>query len=262
MNNNNLQDLLNDAKDDGLLDQNAADALINVVDLGQTIQDNLGVSAVDIDSTEVFGLFTLIDDSGSIRFTGNTQVVRDGYNGIVEALKKSASRDDIINTVMLLNAGVFQPPVALENSRLLDHTFNPSGGTPLYDKTLELSALATLKRQEFAATGASFRGVLLLISDGKDEGSRNSVKKVRPVLDSLQQQEVFQVIALGIDDGHTDFNAVFREMGVLPENILTVSSDPSSIRKAFGVVSRATLSASQGGSVSKSGGLGGFGANP
>lgn len=262
MSNNNLQDLLNDAKDDGFLDQNAADAL-NVVDLGQTIQDNLGVSADDIDSTEVFALFSLLDDSSSIRFAGNTQVVRDGYNSIIEALKKSASRDDIINTAMMLNSGIFQPPAALASSLLLDsHNYNPNGGTPLYDKTLELAALATLKRQEFAATGASFRAVLLIVSDGEDQGSRATPKKVRPVLNSLQQQEVFQVIALGIDDGHTDFTSIFTEMGVLPENILTVNSDPSSIRKAFGVVSRATVSASQGGSVSQSGGLGGFGANP
>lgn len=262
MSTNNLQDLLNGAKDDGFLDQSAADAL-NVVDLGQTIQDNLGVSAADIDSTEVFGLFSLIDDSGSIRFSGNTQVVRDGYNGIIEALKKSASRDDIINTAMMLNAGIFQPPTALVNSIALDaHNYNPTGGTPLYDKSLEIGALVTLKRQEFAATGASFRGVLLIVSDGRDEGSRASAKKVKAVIDSLQQQEVIQVIALGIDDGHTNFHDVFTSMGVLPENVLTVSNDPSSIRKAFGVVSRATVSASQGGSVSQSGGLGGFGANP
>jgi hypothetical protein len=256
----NLKDLLNGAQDDGLLDQSALYAL-NVVDLGATIQDNLGIDPDSIDSTEVFGLFALIDDSTSIRFAGNTQVVRDGYNGVLDSLMKSQSRDDILVSTTMLNSGVFQAPVALPNAKRLDNTYNPQGWTPLYDRTLDLGALATIKRQEFRNTGANFRGVLLLVSDGNDEGSKANAKRVAALLTSLQAQEVFQVIALGINDGRTDFKAVFGEMGVLPNLILTVDNDPHSIREAFGVVSRATVSASQGGSLSQSG-LGGFGANP
>lgn len=253
-----LQDMLGGAKEDGLLDQAALDSL-NVVDLGATIQDNLGVDPNAIDSTEVFGMFSLIDDSGSIEMAGNTPVVRTGYNGLLEALMSSQSRDDIIVTTMMLNAGVTQAPTPLSNARRLGQEYQPNGGTPLYDKALELAALATVKHQEFAATGATFRGVLLIVSDGADQYSRVTTAAVKPVLTALQAQEVFQVIALGINDRYTDFKRVFGEMGVLPENILTVNNDPSSIREAFGVVSRASVSASQGGSVSQSGGLGGFG---
>lgn len=256
-----LQDMLGGAKDEGLLDQAALDSL-NVVDLGATIQDNLGVDPNAIDSTEVFGLFCLIDDSTSISMAKNTEVVKTGYNGLLDALTSSQSRDDMIVAMMMMNAGMIQMPTPLTNAKRLDDGYKPKGQTPLYDRTLELSALATLKHQEFAATGASFRGVLLIVTDGADYGSKAKPKLVRPVLTALQQQEVFQVIALGIEDGHTNFNQVFQDMGVLPENILTVKNDPKSIRDAFGVVSRASVTASQGGSVSQSGGLGGFGANP
>jgi len=256
-----LQDLLGGAKDEGLLDQAALDVL-NVVDLGATIQDNLGVDPNAIDSTEVFGMFSLIDDSSSIADAGNTPVVRNGYNSLLDALTSSQSRDDIIVTTLMLNKGLTQAPTPLTGVKRLGQEYQPYGCTPLYDKALELAALATLKHQEFAATGASFRGVLLIVSDGADYGSQKTPASVRPVLSALQAQEVFQVIALGINDGYTDFKRVFSEMGVMPENILTVNNDPSSIREAFGVVSRASVSASQGGSVSQSGGLGGFGVNP
>jgi hypothetical protein len=257
---NDLQDMLGGAKDEGLLDQAALDAL-NVVDLGATIQDNLGVDPNAIDSSEVFGMFSLIDDSSSIASAGNTSVVRNGYNGLLDALMSSQSRDDIILTTMMLNAGITQAPTPLANGKRLGPEYRPDGCTPLYDKTLDLAVLATLKHQEFAATGASFRGVLLIVSDGADYGSQNLPSAVKPVLSALQAQEVFQVIALGISDGYTNFKNVFAAMGVLPENILTVNNDPHSIREAFGVVSRASVSASQGGSVSQSGGLGGFGVN-
>jgi hypothetical protein len=256
-----LQSMLGGAKDDGLLDQAALDAL-NVVDLGTTIQDNLGVDPNAIDSTEVFGLFSLIDDSTSIHLGGNTEVVRNGYNGLLDALTGSQSRDDIIVSMMMMNAGIVQQPTALSGARRLDANYKPRGQTPLYDKAMELAALATAKHQEFAATGAAFRGVILLVSDGADYGSKATARRVQPVLRAIQQQEVFQVIALGIEDGYTNFQRVFADMGVLPENILTVKNDPKSIRDAFGVVSRASVTASQGGSVSQSGGLGGFGANP
>ena len=256
-----LQDLLGGAKDEGLLDQAALDVL-NVVDLGATIQDNLGVDPNAIDSSEVFGMFSLIDDSGSIEMAHNTNVVRTGYNGLLDALMGSQSRDDIILTTMMLNRGVTQAPTPLANAKRLGAEYRPDGYTPLYDMSLKLAALATAKHQEFAATGASFRGVLLVVTDGRDEGSRSSASEVKTVFTALQAQEVFQVIALGINDGYTDFKRIFADMGVLPENILTVNNDPSSIREAFGVVSRASVSASQGGSVSQSGGLGGFGSNP
>ena len=175
---NDLQQMLGGAKDEGLLDQTALDSL-NVVDLGATIQDNLGVDPNAIDSTEVFGLFGLIDDSTSIKLAGNTLVVRNGYNGLLDALSASQSRDDIIVAMMMLNAGLVQNPTPLVNANRLDDKYNPKGQTPLYDRTLELAALATLKHQEFAATGASFRGVLLIVSDGADYGSRATAKRER-----------------------------------------------------------------------------------
>jgi hypothetical protein len=253
----NLQELLKGAQEDGLIGT-AALATMNIVDMGVRIQDSLGIDASLIDSSEVFGLFAVVDDSSSIETAGNTPVVRDGYNSVLDALMASQTRDDILVSTMLLNGGMIQPPVALANAQRLGMDYRPSGTTPLYDRTIEMCMLAAAKYKEISQTGSIFRGVIWLTSDGADVGSRASPQHVRPWIEKMRQFEVFQVLALGIEDGHTDFKAVFEAMGVLPDSILTVKNDPSSIRKAFGVVSRASASASQGGSVSRSGGLAGF----
>jgi hypothetical protein len=254
--NTSLQALLQGAKDEGLLTQAALNS-IQVIDLGAAIQDNLGVIPAQIDATEVFGLFSVIDDSGSIRFAGNTDVVRQGYNSILEALMKSNARDDIIVTARLLNAGMLHAPCPLRDAKRLDQHFNPNGGTPLYDTVIEVCGLAAVKYQEFQMTGASFKGVIPIVTDGNDEGSTATADRCKPVVEALMAREIFTVMAMGIDDGRTDFRKVVRSMGIPDNLILTVSNDPHSIREAFGVVSRATASASQGGSVSKVG-LGGF----
>jgi hypothetical protein len=119
--------------------------------------------------------------------------------------------------------------------------------------------VALAKYQEFTATGADFRGVIFLISDGNDEGSQATVQQVKDVISPLLQKELFGFIALGIEDGSTDFRLIFTAMGIPPEWILTVDSDGHAIRDACGVVSRATQAASQsGGSLSQYSGLGQF----
>ena len=69
-----INDLLNGALDEGTIDQDMMDAF-NVVDLGDTLQDNLGVSPDQIDANDPFGFFGIVDDSSSIRFAGNTSNV-------------------------------------------------------------------------------------------------------------------------------------------------------------------------------------------
>jgi hypothetical protein len=254
---NSLNGILNGAKKDGLVTAAGIQAF-NIVDLGDEISDNLGISPDLVDALEVFAFFGVVDDSGSIRFSGNTDVVKAGYNGILEALTKSNSRDDIIVGATLLNGGSLHPTCALKDAKRLDSHFNPGGGTPLYDRVIQTCELVVLKCKEFQDTGASFKGVIVIVTDGNDQGSRAGVQHVKAALEPLLAKEIVSVVALGISDGSTDFRKVFQSMGIPDNLILTVNDDPSSIRKAFGVVSRATAAASQGASLSQTG-LGGFG---
>jgi uncharacterized protein YegL len=252
-----LNSVLGGAKQDGLVTMAGIQAF-QIVDLGDEIADNLGVTPDLVDSSEVFAFFGVVDDSGSIRFSGNTDAVKNGYNGILEALMKSKSRDEIIVGATLLNAGVLHPVSALKDAKRLDAHFNPEGGTPLYDRVIQTCELVVRKCKEFQDTGASFKGVIVIVTDGNDQGSRASAANVKAVLEPLLAKEIVSVVALGISDGSTDFKAVFASMGIPDNLVLTIDDDPSSIRKAFGVVSRATAAASQGASLSQSG-LGGFG---
>lgn len=255
-----LNSVLGGALNDGLVTPEGLQVFGSVSDLGQEIADNLGVTPDLIDSSQVFAFFGVIDDSGSIRAAGNTQVVIDGYNGILDALVKSGARDETIVGATLFNGGVFHPVCALGDARRLDTSnYFPNGTTPLFDRVVQTCQLVMQKCDEFQDTGASFKGVVVIVTDGEDVGSRASASDAKAVLQPLLAHEVVSVVALGISNGSTDFRSVFASMGIPDSLVLTINDDPSSVRRAFGVVSRATAAASQGASLSQTG-LGGFGA--
>lgn len=256
-----VQRLFKAAEDEGRLSPEAVAAL-NVVDLGAQIQAGLGVRVEDVQSSEVVLLAVMPDDSGSIRFAGNTKVVCDGHNLVIAALSDSKQRDSILAHNRYLNGHVLYPYVPIRQAvQMNDRNYDPSLGTPLYDQTVVLLGTVVAKAQEFSDNGVPARTVTLLITDGADAGSTwAKAKDVRALVRDMQTSEGHIVAAMGIDDGSTRFRDVFREMGIDDRWILTPGNDPAEIRKAFLLFSQSAVRASQGGASFSRTAAGGFGA--
>jgi len=254
--------LLKEAGQRGILSTTSLQTL-NALDLGTAIQDALGVSADDIQASEVFLLSLLVDDSSSIRFGNNTQNMRDAYNLILEAQSESKSEDDFLVHVRMLNSGILVPYVVLREAPRLDtQNYNPQGGTPLYDRAIELLGTVVAKEREFKRQGVPVRTYSVIISDGNDESSsRHAADVANLVRDMTNSEEHNHIVAAwGVNDGATDFQRVFREIGVPDQLILTSGSDKHSIRQTAGVISKSVKMASQtsaGFSKTFAGGFGG-----
>jgi activator of 2-hydroxyglutaryl-CoA dehydratase len=67
------------------------------------------------------------------------------------------------------------------------------------------------------------------------------------------------IAAIGIDDGSTNFEEVFTEMGIPKQWILTPKNTPSEIRQAFALASQSAVRASQGAASFSQTAMGGFG---
>lgn len=254
-----LSALFQAAEDDGALSP-AARAVLDVPDLGAQIQAGLGVKVDDVESSEVVLVTIMPDDSGSIRFAGNTAAVRDGHNTVLDALSASKQRDSILSHTRYLNGFVLHPYCLVSASkRMNDRNYNPSLGTPLYDQTVVLLGTVLAKTQELAGAGVPVRSVTLLITDGADESSQRArAADVRAVVRDLLASEAHIVAAMGIDDGHTKFREVFRSMGIEDRWILTPKSDAGDIRRAFLLFSQSAVRASQGGGSFSRAAAGGF----
>ncbi len=261
----NINELFQNAHDDGILSQQSMAAL-DGIDLGAQIQAGLGVSVDAVQASEVVLLTMMVDDSGSIRFSGNAKVVRAGHNAVLDALLASKQNSNILAHTCYLNGHVLFPylPLAVidekerqktgairyvqndQIARMTSKNYDPNMGTPLYDQTVVLLGRVLAKYQEFADAGVTARTVTLIITDGADECSqRATASTVKPLVEDLLGEHHI-VAAMGIDDGGcTNFRQVFREMGIRDEWILTPGNTDSEIRKAFQVFSQSAVRASQ-----------------
>lgn len=260
-----LNDLFGNAQADGVLSPGAMAAL-SIDDIGAQIQAGLGISADDVQTSEVLLVTLVVDDSYSIKSAGNEQNVRNGVNAMMDALGESKQRASILVHVSYLNgtqfpfiplseayekdaAGkdVLKPEAARAKLGLClnSHNYQATGSTPLYDQQLVVLGRVLAKTQEFANNGVQVRSVTYTISDGADSGSRKRDKDCQPVVKDMLRQECHIIGGMGIDDGQTDFKSVFTGMGMDEKWVLTPGNTKSEIRQAFLVVSQSAVRASQ-----------------
>ncbi|HEY3322822.1 MAG TPA: hypothetical protein VGP72_20375 [Planctomycetota bacterium] len=256
----NVNELLQNAHSEGDLSAQALQALTINADIGAQIQAGLGITPDDVPASEVALVSMMPDDSGSIRYAGNAQLVRDGHNLVIQALRNSKQRDGILAHTRYLNGFVLFPYRRLADAVLMDKkNYDPNLGTPLYDQTAVLLGTVLTKTKEFQDTGVPVRSITLLLTDGADAGSRQQTpKSVRAIVEDMLRQECHIVAGMGIADGSTDYRMVFREMGIPDEWILTPGNSPSEVRKAFQVFSQSAVRASQSAAQFQQAALGGL----
>lgn len=255
----NVQELLQKSHQEGQLSLPSIQAL-NIVDPGAQIQAGLGVDVDDVEASEVVLVSMMPDDSGSIRFSNNSQIMRDGHNEVLRALKATKQKSGILIHNRYLNGNVLYPYCSLDEAvEMNDSNYNPNEGTPLYDQTLVFLGTVLAKAQEFSDNGVPVRTVSLILTDGADEHSRKATaKQVKSVVEDMIRQETHIIAAMGIDDGRTDFRKVFQEMGIRDEWILTPANNESEIRKAFQLFSQSAVRASQNAASFSKTAMGGF----
>jgi hypothetical protein len=257
----NVNELFQIAHDEGDLSLQSLNTLTVDADIGAQIQAGLGIAPDDVPASEVLLLTMMPDDSGSIRFAGNTQAVQEGHNLVIEAMIGAKQNGDTLAHTRYLNGSVLFAYRPLANAiRMSSANYNPNLGTPLYDQTAVLLGTVLAKTKSFEDTGVPVRSVTLLISDGGDMSStRQTAASVRTLVEDMERSESHIVAAMGIDDGDTDFKTVFREMGLRDEWILTPGNTPGEIRKAFQVFSQSAVRASQAAVNFAQAAAGGFG---
>ncbi|MBI4021596.1 MAG: hypothetical protein HY369_05115 [Candidatus Aenigmarchaeota archaeon] len=241
--------------------------VLTIPDLGARIQAGMGIKVDNVPASEVTLVTMLVDDSGSISAAGNTRVVRDGHNMVLDALGKAKRRDGILAHTLYLNGTVLFPYAPLDQAvRMDDSNYDPNLGTPLYDQAVVLLGTVLAKAQQFEDAGVPVRTVTLIVTDGQDEhssaahgGRGTTAADVAKVARDMLRKETHIIAAMGIDNGATDFRRVFAEMGIQDKWILTPGNTQQEIRRAFLLFSQSAVRASQGAAPFSQSAMGGFG---
>lgn len=234
--------------DDNNLSTEALTTLTGVQDLGKRIQAGLGTAADALQVSEAFLVAILADDSGSIAGAGNEDLLLEGINHMVAALKEAKGEDDTMVLITTMNRGVLIPFTPLSQVPTLDkRRYRADGATPLYSSTRDMLATVIAKWEEFSRNNIIARSASWVVTDGMNEGNNDTHALVEPVIRDMLLRECHVVGAMGIQDNRsTDFRREFKRMGIQDRWVLTPSSDPHEIRQAFGRASKSTVQASRG----------------
>ena len=244
------KNLLNAALAEGTFTQASLNVLAHN-NLQATITNALGVDPNVITSSEVVLVARLLDDSGSMRHLVPEAVK--GCNLMDASLKASKQSAGILMYERFLNGGQVYPFIDLAQAPAMDDaTYRIQGATPLYREILATLGIIGAKVTDFSLAGVPARCVTVIVTDGANYDPTNTAQDTRQlrqdcktVISDLLSQENHIVIAMGIDDGGTDFRDVFTEIGIPERWILTPDNTEAEVRKAFEVVSRSTVQASQ-----------------
>ena len=255
-----IEELFSSARDDGDIDP-ATFAALGQLNVGASLVPTFGVPADAFAQNEVILVSLLLDDSGSIDFGNNTQNIIDGHNLLIDAFKGAKQQENILWMCQTLNGRVISPWCELASAPRLPHPqYKADGGTPLYDASMIHLASVLAKFKEFEQSGVPARTITAIVTDGKDEHSRDHrAMDVQRFVDSLASREHHILAGVGIQYQQVPFRTVFGSMGIPDKWILTPKSDPKEIRAAFQTLSQSAVRASQSAASFSQQAAGGFG---
>lgn len=257
----NVNQLFQSAQEEGILSPASAQTLI-MPNIGAQFAAGLGIPADQVHAAEVILVTKLIDDSGSIKMANNVDAMIDGGNSFDSALQDAKESDNILVTTRYLNGKVLYPYTPLDQvTKMTSANYQATGGTPLYDQTVETLRTVMAKYLEFRNNGVTVRTITIILTDGQDEHSRRyHASDVANVVQDMLLAEDHIIQAIGFNNGRCDFKRVFSEMGIPDQWIMDTANNPSAIRQACRVASRSAAMASKSAAGFSKVAIGGFGA--
>jgi hypothetical protein len=246
--NQDIEKLFDDAAGAGVLSADSQAMLTG--HLGPVVVAGAsGLAMEDIVVSDVTLITLLIDASSSISQSRLEAAVRAGQNAMLDAFLGAKEQDSLLVGLWLFNdtEQVVHSYVPVKDAVRLDtKSYRASGSTVLYDVWCDALASNVAYAQRLRDSGTPAKSVVVVITDGEDTSSRRRASDCARLSRDLLASEQFVLAFVGVGK-RADFTRVATEMGVPQGSILhEPDASPSNLRKAFQLVSRSAIRASQG----------------
>ena len=208
-----------------------------------------GKDLEDITASDVTLVTVLIDSSSSIADRGLEKAVREGQNALLDAFAGAKNQDAVLlacwtfsGTMDVIHSYVPVP----DATRLDTRNYRASGSTALYDAWCSALAANVAYAQRLRDGGTPTRSVVVVVTDGEDVGSKRTTAECARLSRDLLASELFTLALVGVGSD-VNFEHVAKSMGI-PAGCILWERDatPSGLRRAFQLVSRSAVRASQG----------------
>jgi von Willebrand factor type A domain len=220
-------------------------------DLGaMVIAGAAGVDAEDIQASEVTLITLVLDKSSSIGQRGLERAVCEGEHTLIDSFAGSREKDAVLVALWTFDsaAKVHHGYVPVDDATRLQpgRDYTTGGCTHLYDTFVDACAANVAYAQRLRDAGTPVRSVLVVVTDGEDVGSAKPARTCKRLAEDLTKSEQFVLAFVGVGTD-VDFMQVARNMGFRDDCILVQKdATPSGLRKAFQMVSKSAIRASQG----------------
>ncbi len=208
-----------------------------------------GKDLEDITASDVTLVTVLIDASSSIADRGLEKPIREGQNALLDAFAGAKDRDAVLLACWTFNGSmdVIHSYVPVPDATRLDaKNYRASGSTALYDTWCTSLAANVAYAQRLRDGGTPTRSVVVVLTDGEDVGSKRTAADCARLSRDLLASELFTLALVGVGSD-VNFEHVAKSMGIPPGCILWErDATPSGLRRAFQLVSRSAVRASQG----------------
>jgi hypothetical protein len=238
--------LFQTAVETGDMSAAAVQTIMTIPDIGQQIQNGLGIDVDDVHSNDPMQFAWLVDDTGSMSPLVKELII--GYNKGRKSLLDARNTEGMIVHTSYISGKILHPFQLLTNTPELSNQNYAATyyHTPLRDKMGIVLARSLAKFQEFADAGTYPRTFTVVISDVRDTDSKLTHKDVATIVQDMRTKIENHIIAFVIvDDGGPGARDEVLKMGINPDWILSPGNTESEFRAALQLVSQSAVRASQ-----------------
>lgn len=205
----------------------------------------------NLGATEYTLVTVVVDTTGSVRdFAGDLLKM---VKNIVGACRKSPRADNLMLRLVTFNANVieahgFKPLNTIQENDYND--FNPTGMTALYDAAFSSIAATIQYAQTLVDQDFDVNGAVYIITDGADNVSVSSPKRIAKQIDSIIKDETgiesLITVLVGVNASDCDsYLKRFKDEAGLTQYVNVGEASPQRLAKLAAFVSKSISSQSQ-----------------
>lgn len=243
LNINDLNNIFNDASNDGTISQASNNLICNNINDTVLMGCN-GLAIDDIESTELTLITALYDISSSISYSKLDKAIINGQNELLKALNGAKKKNDIMMAQWFFNdcTKVLHSYVPVDEMIKLDKgNYLPNGMTSIYDVALEAMSSNLAYAELLKGSGTPVQSVIVLFTDGEDTSSNSRASDVKKLAKDLLKTEQYVLAYIGVGDD--DHEAIAGRIGF--PSVVHTSISASKIRKVFQMMSESIINVSQ-----------------
>lgn len=207
----------------------------DIIEIEKIEAENTPVDELDTDNTNL--ICVNVDESGSMSQYVNT--MKESFDRFKSALSNSKEADEILVAKSTFNSHISIG--GYESIDKFDISYNPGGGTRLYDVIVAGTEKLLNYLKYLDSKGMRTKTVFSVFSDGKDYGSTAAVSEAKKKIEELNEKEIITAfICFGQNAQDEAARLGFK-------NILNIDSTDdtkvaeSKIRNAFDCLSKSVI---------------------